>query len=242
MRFSLLLLFSWVIGEISPLMAEDLGRGNKAKNRDTVVMYMRKSSFKKHSQGAKLRVFSKRNPAFRYPSARVAAILSTFLPGAGQIYNQSYWKVPIVWGAVAGMGYLVLNNYIWYRKAGFAYLAKQKAEQGDQSLLPKIDPLLVPLSAVATQSYRNKFRGDVDLYGLLFLVVWGLNVVEAAVDAHLKGFDVSPKLSLRTYPTMLSTPWARAYGVGLSLGWGKAKNGNERLGEKSIFREPVPLL
>lgn len=209
--------------------ASSVRAAEKPRTRDTLVMDMRRAKAKSTvPEGEGLRV----------PSAKIAAILSAVVPGAGQIYNRAYWKVPIVWGAMAGMGYLVVNNYLWYRKAGFAYLAKQKADQGDASLLPQIDPLMVPLSTVTVRSYRNKFREDVDLYGLLLLVLWGLNVMEAAVHAHLQGFDISPKLSLRAYPQLLSTPWDKAYGLGFSLSWNKAK---PECG-KSIFRELSPLL
>lgn len=208
----------------------------KAILKDTLIMDMRANGLRKK------RLFAKHSSGAFMPNPRVAAILSAVLPGAGQIYNRAYWKAPIVWGFVGWMGYLTLDNFMWYRKAGFAFLAKQKSDQGDHSLLPQVDPLLVRLSAVTVRGYRNKFRGDVDLYGLLLLVVWGLNVMEAAVHAHLKGFDVSPKLSLHTYPQLLSTPFARAYGWGISLNWHKPKFMGETPTNRSIFREPEPLL
>jgi hypothetical protein len=32
---------------------------------------------------------------------------------------------------------------------------------------------------------------------LAFILLWGLNVIDATVDAHLKTFDVSPDLSFK---------------------------------------------
>lgn len=209
---------------------------NKSKNtKDTVVIDMGAFTPRKKA------LFARKNSVDFTPNPRIAAIFSAILPGAGQIYNRAYWKAPLVWAAVGGMGYLVLDNFIWYRRAGFAFLAKQKSDQGDRSLLPRVNPLFTRLSTVATKGYRNKFREDVDLYGLLLLVVWGLNVMEAAVHAHLKGFDVSPKLSLYSAPQILPTPFANAYGWGVSLRWHdvRASSGNYR--EKSIFRDLSPI-
>ena len=56
------------------------------------------------------------------------------------------------------------------------------------------------LSTESLRSYRNSYRQNVDYSVLFFLVIWGLNVVDATVDAHLKAFDVNDNLSLRIKP------------------------------------------
>ena len=61
----------------------------------------------------------------------------------------------------------------------------------------KIQPNLLPLDINALRSYRDEFRRNIDYSALAFLVLWGLNVVDATVDAHLKAFDVSPDLSFK---------------------------------------------
>lgn len=125
-----------------------------------------------------------------------AAVLSAIIPGLGQAYNRAYWKIPFVWAIVGGIGYLTVDNYNLYRKVGLAYLAKQLAERGDFSKQDDIPPELRLLSSSSLRNYRDQFRSDVDLYGLLTLFTWGLNVMEAAVHAHLKQFDVSPTLTV----------------------------------------------
>ena len=68
-------------------------------------------------------------------------------------------------------------------------------------------------------NYRNEYRRDMDYSILFVLLAWGLNVVDATVDAHLKGFDISEDLSLKIKPTILSgTSMA---GVSLVLSFGK---------------------
>jgi hypothetical protein len=64
-------------------------------------------------------------------------------------------------------------------------------------------PLVKSRSVNALINYRNEFRRNRD-YAILFgLLLWGLNVVDATVDAHLKDFDVSDDLTLRIKPTLL---------------------------------------
>src|SRR5581483_6834027 len=82
--------------------------------------------------------------------------------------------------------------------------------------LGKVNSALIPLveagQTTSILNYRNEFRKDMD-YSILFtLLFWGLNVVDATVDAHLKGFNVNDNLSLQIRPTILSN---QALGVSL---------------------------
>jgi len=135
-------------------------------------------------------------------SPKVAAIRSALLPGLGQIYNKKYWKLPIVYGALgvtAGIFIFNLNNY---HDTKFAYRVKynMRANHTDSTLYPKIRNDLKPLSEESLRFYRDQYRRDIDYSALFFLIAWGLNVVDAAVDAHLHSFDVGPNLSLQIKP------------------------------------------
>jgi len=122
------------------------------------------------------------------------------MPGLGQLYNKQYWKLPIVYGALAiPVATYIYNNDI-YNKTKFAYTAKFKAQNGDNSDLDKIDPSLKNLSIGSLQSYRNSFRKDRDYSVLWFILVWGLNVVDATVSGHLKEFDVNSNLAVSLHP------------------------------------------
>ena len=135
-------------------------------------------------------------------SPKIAAIRSAILPGLGQIYNKKYWKLPIVYGAMgtsAGVFFFNLKNY---NDTRFAYKVKynMRVSHTDSALFAKIKPALKPLSEESLRFYRNQYRRDIDYSTLFFLILWGLNVVDATVDAHLKSFDVSPDLSFRIKP------------------------------------------
>ena len=156
---------------------------------------------------------------------RKATIRSAIIPGWGQAYNREYWKIPIVYGALAIPVATYLYNNKWYKKTKFAYEAKFKASinPNDTADLALIDPQIASLSIGSLQSYRSIFRRDRDFSVLWFLILWGVNVVDATVFAHLKEFDVSDNLSLQVNPTL--TPNTK--GISLSLGFKKP--------EKKIF-------
>lgn len=148
-------------------------------------------------------------------SPRKAAIRSAIIPGWGQAYNKKYWKVPIVWGALGVTAVIFVNNLHTYQDARFAYTAKYKAAlpppDRDSTDYFKMKPEYVPVDPEAIRVYRNQYRQYVDYAAVFFVIFWGLNVVDAAVDAHLKAFDISPDLSLKIKPSY--NPIVKAGGV-----------------------------
>jgi hypothetical protein len=143
-------------------------------------------------------------------SPRKATMRSLIIPGWGQIYNKKYWKVPIVYGAIGFPAYLFTYNRKWYNKTKYALsiVANNRyTGQAAADSLAKVDKqlaFLVEQRALGSLvTYRNEFRRDMD-YAILFtILMWGLNVVDATVDGHLKGFDVSDELSLKVRPTLM---------------------------------------
>ena len=137
---------------------------------------------------------------------RIATQRSAMIPGWGQAYNHEYWKIPIVYGALAIPTYTFFYNNSFYKMTRFAYDAVFARDYlADTSMIAQIDPRVklqngTPLSLSAYQSYRNSFRRDRDYSVFWFLIVWGLNVADATVFGHLKDFDVSDDLALHIEP------------------------------------------
>jgi hypothetical protein len=157
-------------------------------------------------------------------SPRKAAIRSAIIPGWGQIYNKKYWKVPIVWGALGITGAIFVNNLHTYQDLKFSYAAKYEASlppydpnstypgpYQDSTDYKQIKSRYKPIDQEALRVNRDLYRKYVDYAAVFFIIFWGLNVVDAAVDAHLKAFDISPDLSLRIKP--MYNPLAKAGGV-----------------------------
>lgn len=127
---------------------------------------------------------------------RKATIRSAMVPGWGQIYNKKYWKLPLVYGALGITAGVFVYNVKNYNLLKQAFILKSDTLDNDQL----IDPRFRNLTAGAIKSYRDSFRQNVDYSVLFFIVFWGLNVVDATVDAQLKAFDVNDNLSLKIKP------------------------------------------
>lgn len=155
-------------------------------------------------------------------SPKKAAIRSAILPGLGQAYNKKYWKIPIVYGALGTTAAIFFYNLKWYKETRYAYNAVVDPAGGPY---PDIHPdlqLLVNRNDAATLGYlRDSYRRDIDYSALIFVAFWGLNVVDAAVDSHLKSFDVSPDLSLKFHPGY--SPMAQTNGLSIVMTIGKKK-------------------
>jgi hypothetical protein len=134
-------------------------------------------------------------------SPRKAVIRSALIPGWGQAYNKKYWKIPIIYGALGTTAAVFIFNLKTYRELRLAYKGKYLASlpvpRKDSSFYRQMDPKYIPFGLEDIRYYRDEYRRNIDYSVLFFLAFWGLNVIDASVDAHLKSFDVSPDLSLR---------------------------------------------
>ena len=137
------------------------------------------------------------------------AILWAFLPGGGQIYNRKYWKLPIVWGAFMACYYSITWNNRQYQEYHAAYrdLSGPDPENNTSWLV------FAPTGAQASdyQQYQSSLRSTLkrgndfyrryrDLSIVATVLVYGLSILDAYVDAELYTFDISPDLSLRVVP------------------------------------------
>ena len=153
-------------------------------------------------------------------SPRKAAIRSAILPGLGQIYNKKYWKLPLVYGALGASGAVFVYNITNYKDTRFAYRVKynMRVNGTDSLLFNSIKTNLQPLPEESLRYYRDQFRRDIDYSALFFLLLWGLNVVDATVDAHLKTFDVGPDLSLQFKPGYSELAQTNGFSIRMRLG------------------------
>lgn len=149
-------------------------------------------------------------------SPRKATIRSAIIPGWGQAYNKKYWKIPIVYGALGTAAGFFIYNRKEYNDARDAYRYKVDTIASNDYL---IKPKFRPVDAESVRQYRIGVRQYVDYSVLIFLLLWGLNVVDATVDGHLKAFEVSDDLSMRVNPTL--NPVTKQASVGLVFTFGK---------------------
>lgn len=146
-----------------------------------------------------------------YPSPKKAAYLSLALPGAGQMYNKRWWKVPLVYGALGGMVLTIDYNQGLYRRFKKAYIQKLNGEETEFEGFAVNTPS-------GLRRLRDKYDKSTQLSYIGLVFVYGLQAMEAFVDAHLKTFDVSEDLSLQLKPSLQTDSFGQsALGVGVAL-------------------------
>ena len=133
-----------------------------------------------------------------------ATTLSMICPGAGQIYNKSYWKMPIVIGGMASMVYVIDWNNRGYKRFKNAYTLLSDFEQNPGKYPGGVskDEFGGRYSASFLKNLRDSYRRNRDLSILLTAAVYAFQAVDAHVDAHLKDFDVSDDLTVDLQPTI----------------------------------------
>ncbi len=154
-----------------------------------------------------------------YPNPRKAALFSAIIPGAGQVYNRRWWKLPLVYGAIAGMtAWTVGTARIYFDlRDNYKWLVDK-----DPNTNPTEEPY-VRFDGPQLQAYRDEYRKKTERLYVLSSLTYLLIVADAFVDAHLKQFDVSEDLSLRFVPDTKSVlGLGLTFGVGVQLKFGNA--------------------
>ena len=161
-------------------------------------------------------------------------MLSAIVPGLGQVYNRKYWKVPLVYGILGGVGYLAYNNTRYYKFWHDGLIIKNAISNGQKtstdflyyannhkykSFSTDLDAdELNSLSEAQFQTANDDFRRNRDLSFFFLGILYMCNVLDATVDGHLYNFDVSNDLSLHVQPTYISSySYFSAPSMGLSI-------------------------
>ena len=153
---------------------------------------------------------------FWKPDPIRAVWLATIVPGLGQIYNRSYWKLPIVYGGFMGCIYAITYNstqYEGYKRAyRDIYFDIQNNTVSNEPGKSYIDILpegytIDRMGGVSTyynrlKDWQNQQRRYRDLSIAATALVYALTIIDAYVDAQLFDFDISTDLSLNIYPEL----------------------------------------
>ncbi len=128
-------------------------------------------------------------------SPRKATLMSTLLPGLGQVYNRQWWKVPILYAGFGGVIYGVAFNTNYFKDFREAY--KIRLTTGNDKYVGKY-------TNANLEELQQYYRRNRDLCYIIFVGVYVLNILDANVSAHLFDFDVSDDLSMRWQPSILT--------------------------------------
>ena len=154
----------------------------QAQKSDSLLIVMKKDSI--HQKKAAKKAI--------YSAARKASIMSAVFPGLGQIYNRKYWKAPVIYAALGGLGYWGITNHTKYK-----YYSDNLRYANDDDPNTVNSTLYSNDQLITQKRYYRKYRDYAIIAGALVYLV---NIIDANVDAHLKTFDVSDDLSLQLKP------------------------------------------
>lgn len=142
-------------------------------------------------------------------SPKKAAIYSAVLPGLGQAYNRKYWKIPLVYGGFAAFGYFIDWNNDNYRISKNAYLDLTDKDENTNSFMnlkyieyyDLNNPTMVERLKDGLIKRQDYYRRNRDLLVILTVAFYGLNIIDASVDAHFFDWDISDDLTMNLKPT-----------------------------------------
>lgn len=152
-------------------------------------------------------------------SPKKAGRLSLMVPGAGQVYNHlampkgkrhAWWKVPLIYAGLGATGYLLVENHIMQRNLKDEFIFRRESNATNPNKYPEF---AVYDDQGVLQLYESH-KGTRDMMIFAFLAVYGLNFLDALVEAHFVDFDVSPDLSMSVRPVMQDV---RTPGISLSF-------------------------
>lgn len=145
------------------------------------------------------------------PDPKRALWLGLVLPGAGQIYNRKYWKLPIIYGGIVGCLYAMNWNNQMYHDYAQAYMDIMDNDPTTASynqfmhLGARITNDNISRYQTLFKSRKDRFRRWRDMSFFVLVGVYALSVIDAYVDASLSEFDISNDLSLRIEPAVVNT-------------------------------------
>ena len=140
----------------------------------------------------------------------MTAVAWSIIPGGGQVYNHQEWKIPIIYGAFATVGYFVYYNYQKMDMFRDEYL--YRLNNGTANLA---DYASYPNSSI--YSMYNSYNRDYQLSVIIAVGIYALNMVDAYVYGHLFNFRIDDELSMNLAPSATLTPQGMQPTLGVQL-------------------------
>lgn len=162
----------------------------------------------------------KHKPLF-IPNSTRATWLAAVFPGAGQIYNKKYWKLPIIYGGFVACAYALSWNSKYYKEYSQAYLdimSGDKTRTSYLNFLPKnytVDSSNLSWLQTVFQKKKNIYRKYRDMSIFAFIGVYLVSVIDAYVDAELSTVDITPDISMHIEPATFNDINQNKKAVGL---------------------------
>lgn len=196
-----------LLGIFYAMLFMSICTGYEARAQDSLVVE-RDTIIEEGPDTVAIRSFAKRY------SPRKAILYAAILPGLGQIYNKKYWKLPLVYGGFYAIGYAInyYNDFHTEYKGHLFYnLENGRGGENDENIE-------TGLTTGQLRTIVDKARRERDFMIILMGGMYILQMVDAHVDAHLKEFDLNPRLQVSIEPTIDENAWTgRTTGLALVI-------------------------
>jgi hypothetical protein len=147
--------------------------------------------------------FSQLDTVTKQHPYKKSMLYSSILPGAGQVRNarlsekkfkSAYWKVPLIYASLGTSAYFIYQNHI----------SQNQVKQEYYNRLAGNSPSLTweNYDNLGLISLQKQYLNNRDLYILLTLAIYGVQIVDAGVEAHFLNFDISDDVSLKLQPML----------------------------------------
>jgi hypothetical protein len=154
-------------------------------------------------------------------SPKKATLYSAILPGLGQAYNKKYWKIPLIYAGFGTIGYFIGWNNGFYSTYKQAYSDLTDTDPNTNSYqdieASQYYDLENPTDSLNFRTGLSKqseyYRRNRDLLIISMIGFYGLNIIDASVDAHLFDFDISEDLTLNWQPAVRTFENQLVYGI-----------------------------
>ncbi len=145
-------------------------------------------------------------------SPKKASIYSAILPGLGQAYNKKYWKIPLIYIGFGAIGYFIdwNNDNYQFNKTAYNHLTDDNEDTNKFMEIEAVkyydldNPSHFKNFKDGLVKRQDYYRRNRDLLIISFVGFYGLNIIDASVDAHLFNFDISDDLTFNWQPSMLN--------------------------------------
>ncbi len=164
-----------------PALCQESDTVHVIQTSDTVYAFQTLDSIYRIVEGD-LPVLDTQQVEVREPKSPTRALMyALVLPGLGQAYNEKYWKMPFVWAALGGVGYTIVYNTGKYEEATINYILDESSDN---------------------KRILDGWKRNMELSYIVAFLVYGLQVLDAYVDANLYSWDVNENLSLGISPSL----------------------------------------
>ena len=199
----------------------------KSVNRIIVIIVLVFLSFNLYGQNTKADSlqFTVKEDVKEPHSPKKAAIYSAIIPGWGQAYNKKYWKIPIVYVGFGTIGYFIGWNNRYYDTYKTAYsdltdddpLTDSYNDLEAAKYYDLNDPTDFNNFRTGLNKQQEYYRRNRDLLIISIIGFYGLNIIDASVDAHFFDFDISDDLSMNWQPTVQPHQKELVYGLNFTF-------------------------